>query len=178
MADNLHGAVENARSCRADSVAGQKKLAEKLAPEAENTAARALDAGEALAKVDKDVEDVTAELEAAGLPGLRKGLESMKLRLVNLHEVGRYIEDVARLSQERAGLLEQRENEKALLGKLDGALPALQELCRQSLANLERARHNRDVAFEGVSDRIESLRAMLREGDVCPVCGATVPCCR
>ena len=121
LADNLHGAVENARSCRADSVAGQKKLAEKLAPEAEKTAARALDAGEALAKVDKDVEDVTAELEAAGLPGLRKGLESMKLRLVNLHEVGRYIEDVARLSQEREGLLEQRENEKVLLGKLDGA---------------------------------------------------------
>ncbi len=174
LADNLQAAVENARSCRADSVAGQKKLAEKLAPEAENTAARALDAGEKLAKVDKDVEDVTAELEAAGLPGLRKGLESMKLRLVNLHEVARYIEDVARLSQEREGLLEQRENEKALLGKLDGALPALQELCRQSLANLERARHNRDVAFEGVSDRIESLRAMLREGDVCPVCGATV----
>lgn len=112
--------------------------------------------------------------QSVELPALRESIDCMNARNIELRDMGRDIDDAARLAKEKKELSGQLESEQKRLGELDGAIPALQELYRQSLATLELVRHNRDVAFGGLDDRIESLRAMLREGDRCPVCGTVV----
>lgn len=171
---NLQTAEANAKASRTDSATRQKTLDEVLVPEAEKATAKAQEAQATLAATDKEVDNTSHELEAAGVAVLRDDLARVNARIADVRDVGRDIEAVARLSDEVRSLNEQCEAEKKSLAELDGAVPALRELCRQSLAALERVRHNRDVAFEGLNDRIESLRAMLRQGDVCPVCGAAV----
>lgn len=125
--------------------------------------------------LDLRIKDSEAGLpQSVELPALRENLDRMNARNIELRDMGRDIDDAVTLAKEKKELSEQLDAEQKRLGELDGAIPSLQELYRQSLAALESVRHNRDVAFGGLDDRIESLRAMLREGDRCPVCGTAV----
>lgn len=174
LAGNMTSATATADELSKKIAACQKNIAEKFAPEVEKAGDLVNGARQALETADKEVSDCESLFAETKFPELRVALDAQNKINADLSEICRDFGEAERLKSELKELLTEDKAEKSALAALNERLPLLQELYAQSDIALEAARHNREITIKGLENDVEALRAMLTEGDRCPVCGAMV----
>lgn len=149
----------------------EQKIAQTSQPAADAAAKHRDECGAALDNARKAVADRRRELDAAGLPDLRSKLKVLNVRQTVLTRVETLFANRGTLSQNLGRQQEKIKSNQETAQKCLEAIPAAEEKLAEGRRQLDEVEHTRDIQKQALGDTAAALRAMLRAGDSCPVCG-------
>lgn len=148
--------------------------AEQLTVALQHAKQASTDASNLAKEMEEKVLQKTQSFSGFGLPAIRNAFNALNTAL-NYIELAK--RDVAHYYLEcqkreaKKGELQQKAQE---LEKLQSQLTALKPQVEETYATMQQAKENYDMQSKTVADFAKKLRAELRKGDDCPVCGQTI----
>lgn len=148
--------------------------AEQLTVALQHAKQASMDASNRAKEMEENVLQKTQAFGNFGLPTIRNAFNALNTAL-NYFELAK--RDVAHYYSEcqkraaKKGDLEQKVQE---LEKLQSQLATLKPQVEEAFAAMQQAKENYDKQSKTVADFAKKLRAELRKGDECPICGQKI----
>ena len=149
-------------------------MLEKLAEDLEKTKQAYTEAEKFAKELEEKVLQKGQEVNAFGLPQLRKSLTEVSDLLNDIEFAKREVNHYLNEQQKREKKEVELARKATELVKLQNALTALKPQVDTACSQMQKAKENYDKQSKTVDDFAQKLRAELRKGDDCPICGQKI----
>ena len=149
-------------------------MSEKLAEDLEKTKQAYTKAEKFAKELEEKVLQKSQEVNAFGLPQLRKSLTEVSDLLNDIEFAKREVNHYLNEQQKREKKEVELARKATELVKLQHELTALKPQVDTACSQMQKAKENYDKQSKTVDDFAQKLRAELRKGDDCPICGQKI----
>ena len=149
-------------------------MSEKLAEDLEKTKQAYTESEKSAKELEEKVLQKGQEVNAFGLPQLRKSLTEVSDLLNDIEFAKREVNHYLNEQQKREKKEVELAKKATELVKLQNALTTLKPQVDTACSQMQKAKENYDKQSKTVDDFAQKLRAELRKGDDCPICGQKI----